>query len=59
MRSFSGPVFFFCMWTEYGDLRSKSLYSVQIRENADQKNTYLDTFHAVLTERREGDKHLA
>ena len=26
------------IWTEYGDLRSKYLYSVQIRENTDQKN---------------------
>ena len=25
------------IWTEYGDLRSKSPYSVQIRENKDQK----------------------
>ena len=28
---------FFRIRTEYGDLRSKSLYSVQIRENTDQK----------------------
>ena len=28
---------FSCIWTEYGDLRSKSSYSVQIRENTDQK----------------------
>ena len=27
------------IWTEYGDLRSKSPYSVQMRENADQKNS--------------------
>ena len=25
------------IWTKYGDLRSKSLYSVQIRENTDQR----------------------
>ena len=28
---------FSCIRTEYGDLRSKSLYSVQIQENTDQK----------------------
>ena len=33
---FSGPVFF-CIRTEYGDLRSKSPYSVRIQENMDQK----------------------
>ena len=32
---------------EYGYLRSKSPYSVQITENTDQENLYLDTFHAV------------
>ena len=38
-----------CIRTEYGDLRRKSPYSVQIQENTDQKKTpYLDTFHAVL-----------
>ena len=35
---------FSCIWTEYGNLRRKSLYSVQIRENTDQKIPYLDTF---------------
>ena len=36
------------IWTEYKDLRSKCPYSVQIRENADQKKTpYLGTFYAV------------
>ena len=30
---------FFCIRTEYGDLQSKSLYSVQMRENTDQKNS--------------------
>ena len=29
---------FSCMQTQYGDLRSKSLYSVGMRENADQEN---------------------
>ena len=28
---------FSCIWTEYGDLRSKSLYSVRVQENTDQK----------------------
>ena len=28
---------FSCFWTEYGDLRSKSPYSVQIKENTDHK----------------------
>ena len=37
--------------TEYGDLRPKSPYSDQIRENKDQKETpYLDTFQAVNIE---------
>ena len=27
------------IWTEHGDLWSKSLYSVRIRENTDQKNS--------------------
>ena len=32
---------FSSIWTEYGDLRSKSPYSVQMRENTDQKNSVL------------------
>ena len=28
---------FSCIWTEYGDLQSKSPYSAQIKENTDQK----------------------
>ena len=36
-------------YTLDGDLLRKSLYSVGIKENTDQKKTpYLDTFHAVL-----------
>ena len=27
------------IWTEYGDFRSKSPYSLQIRENTDQRNS--------------------
>ena len=29
---------FLCIWTEYGDLRSNSPYSVRIQENTDHKN---------------------
>ena len=36
IRSYFWPVFS-CIRTEYGDLRSKSLYSVRIQENTDQK----------------------
>ena len=36
IRSFSGP-FFFRIWTEYGEMRSISPYSVRVRENTDQK----------------------
>ena len=36
IRSFSGP-FFFCIRTEYGEMRSISPYSVRVRENTDQK----------------------
>ena len=36
MRSYFWPVFS-CIRTEYGDLRSKSLYLVRIQENTDQK----------------------
>ena len=36
------------IWTECGDLQSKSPYVVQIRENTDSKKVrILDTFHAV------------
>ena len=31
------------IWTEYGDLRGKSQYSVRIRENTDQKKLRLWT----------------
>ena len=40
VKSFQTRSFFWSVfspiWTEYGDLRSKSPYSVQIRENTDQ-----------------------
>ena len=29
------PVRFSCIWAEYGDLRGKSSYSVQLQENMD------------------------
>ena len=35
IRSYSDP-YFPAFWTEYGELRSRSTYSVQIRENMDQ-----------------------
>ena len=36
------------IWTEHGDLRSKSQYSVRIRENTDHKNSkYGHLLHAV------------
>ena len=39
---FSGP--YFRIWTEYEDLLLKSLYSVRIRENTDQKNSVFAHF---------------
>ena len=33
--------------SEYGELRSKSLYSVKVLENTDQKIPYLDNFYVV------------
>ena len=48
IRSFFWSVFHL-IWTEYGNIRSISPYSVQIRENTYQKKTtHLDTFHAVI-----------
>ena len=45
---------FFCsvfshIRTEYGKIRSISPYSVQIRENADEKTPNTDTFYAVFS----------
>ena len=41
-------VFLAFIQTEYGDLQSKSLYSVQMRDNADQKNSKYGHFsHSV------------
>ena len=39
---------FCCIWTEYRDLQSKSLYSIWMRENADQKHSEYRHFYAVL-----------
>ena len=37
-----------CVWTEYGEIRSISPYSVRMRENTEpEKPPYLNTFHAV------------
>ena len=36
---------FFCIRTEYGDLRSKYPYSVRIQENTDQKKLRIWTFY--------------
>ena len=48
MRSFVWSAFSF-IWTEWRDLLRKSLYSVRIQENTDQKKTpYLDTFHTAI-----------
>ena len=39
---------FSSIWTEYGEIRSISPYSVRMRNNTDQKTPNTDTFHAVL-----------
>ena len=38
---------FFHIWTEYGEIRSISSYSVRIRENADQNNSEYGHFSRV------------
>ena len=43
IRSFFWSVFS-CIRTEYGDLRIKSPYSVQMQENADQKKAVFELF---------------
>ena len=35
---------FYYIWTDYGDLICKSPYSVQVRENMDQKNSVFGHF---------------
>ena len=34
----------FCIRTEYGDLHSKYLYSMQIRDSTDQEKIHIRTF---------------
>ena len=48
IRSFSWSVFS-CFLTEYGDLWSKSLYSVRIQENMDQKKLRIWTLFRQST----------
>ena len=43
IRSYSGS-HFFRIWTEYGEIRSISLYSVWMRENANQNNSEYGLF---------------
>ena len=40
IRSFFWSIFFH-IWTEHGDLRSKSPYSIQIREKTNQKKLHI------------------
>ena len=48
IRSFFWSLFS-CILTKYGEIWSITPYSVQMRQNTDQKKTpYLDTFHAVI-----------
>ena len=49
VKSVQIRIFFFCfvfscIWTEYGDLRSKSPYSVRIQENTTRKNSVFGHF---------------
>ena len=37
------------IWTEYGEIRSISLYSVRMREKTDQTTPNTDSFHSVIT----------
>ena len=41
MQGFSWPVVS-CIWTDYSNLQSKSCYSVEIREDADQKKSLFE-----------------
>ena len=47
IRSFFWSVFS-QIWTEYGEIRSISSYSVRMRENADQKKLRIWTLHTVI-----------
>ena len=46
IRSFFWSVFY-RIWTEYGDTRSISPYSVQMRENTDQKKLRIRAFFTL------------
>ena len=48
MRRFFRSVFS-CIWTKYGDLRSKSPYSVWLQENTDQKKLRIWTLFTHCT----------
>ena len=37
-----------CIWAEYGEIRSISLYSVRMQKSPDQNNFEYDTFYAVF-----------
>ena len=41
MQGFSWPIAS-CIWTDYSNLQSKSRYSVEIREDADQKKSLFE-----------------
>ena len=49
IRSFFWSVFS-CIWTEYGDLRSKYPYSVRMQENTDQKKLRIWTIFTQCKE---------
>ena len=49
IRSFFWSLFS-CIRTKYGDLRSKSLYSVRIQENSGQKKLRIWTLHTVISD---------
>ena len=48
LRSFFSSVFF-CIWTEYGDLLRKSLYSVRVQESTDQKTSVFGHFSCSVS----------
>ena len=50
---------FSCIWTMYGDLwRNKSPYSVQMRENTDQKKLCIWTLFAKCMEHGQSKENL-
>ena len=46
------------IWIEYGDLRSKSPYLIQIRENTEQKNSVFGHFSNSVGDKREEQVHM-